>query len=170
MILSEVLRWRLLSHHIRRENYDSPSLGINLWIYDLKRHNYGVVWSQDHSITKCFKQQEIDRSLVKYNLISYFIWYYANAALSWGTAQKWRRNIQISDELRIFKRCRICVAGTVFDLWKFSQIWSPVPCEKSICDTPTKELRKEVWKSSAGRRRLQVVAVFAVFIIIIVVV
>lgn len=78
MILSEVLRWRLLSHHIRRENYDSPSLGINLWIYDLKRHNYGVVWSQDHSITKCFKQQEIDRSLVKYNLISYLIWYYAN--------------------------------------------------------------------------------------------
>lgn len=45
-------------------------------------------------------------------------------------------------------------AGADFDPWTVNQIWSPVPCEKSICDIHktqyVKELRRQAVLTGCG--------------------
>lgn len=54
-----------------------------------------------------------------------------------------------------FKRCmNLSGAGADFDPWTVNQIWSPVPCEKSICDIHktqyVKELRRQAVFTGCG--------------------
>lgn len=41
--------------------------------------------------------------------------------------------------------------GLIFDLWAVNQIWSPVPCEESICDTHKTECERTKMAGSVYR-------------------
>lgn len=94
----------------------------------------------------------------------YFSWCDMNASLGEKKNKKktlhkkWRWNVQVSDELRILNAA---FAGTVFDLWKLNQIWSPVPLWRIYLWYH----QTSGWKSRVGRQCLQVVAVFVALIL-----
>lgn len=59
-----------------------------------------------------------------------------------------------------FKRCKHCVAGTDFDLWTVNQTWSPVPCEKSICDTHKTQYERATSAGSVYRLWLYLLCLY----------
>lgn len=87
------------------------------------------------------------------------LWYDVNAALGWWKMHKrdwniWAFRFFLFNFFFFFGwacAAKTVLLGLIFDLWAVNQIWSPVPCEESICDTHKTECERTKMAGSVYR-------------------